>query len=97
VANPPRRYTASQVQLTSTSTSDVKSSVGPVGSDHVLISSETNDARVTFDGSTPSSSNGHVVPKAAIPLYLPLGEGSTLKIVSTAAGTSLLNVTWINS
>lgn len=55
----------------------------------------TNLAFVTFDNSTPSSSNGLVIQPTAQPILIPLGYNAhsahSLKVIGSAA-TTLLNV-----
>jgi hypothetical protein len=97
MANPAQFYGTVTTQLTSTATSDVKTYTPPDTVGHVLLSVETNDARVTFDGSAPASGNGHVIPKSALPLYLPIGRNSPIKVASTTAGNSTLNITGFSS
>lgn len=58
----------------------------------VLIGVETTDARITFDGSTPSSSNGLVFPKGNPPVLVLVGNGRTITALANSAGTSLVDV-----
>jgi hypothetical protein len=60
-----------------------------------LISAETNDCRVTFDGSTPSATNGHLVYKGAPMQLVLLGSSSeVIQFCAASAGPAVLNVTW---
>jgi len=56
----------------------------------------TNLAYLTFDGSTPSASNGIVIVATGSPVLLPVGYYShgahTLKVIGSAVNT-VLNVT----
>lgn len=79
-------------QVTSTGTSDVQTVTTGNSCSAVLITVETNAARVTFDGTTPSSSNGVVIPKDAVPLLIGFRHNRTIKAVSTVAGNSIVNV-----
>jgi hypothetical protein len=81
-------------QATSTGTADVKTITPPKGASSALITVETTSARMTFDGSTPSSGNGIVVPTAALPLLIPVGVGCTIKFAATAAANSVVDVAW---
>jgi hypothetical protein len=93
-----QHYPGASEQLTSTGTGNVQTATAAVsGARHVLLSVETTAARVTFDGSTPSATNGHVIPAGAIPLYLPIGRSSVLKVASSAGTSSILNITWFTS
>lgn len=58
-----------------------------------LVTVETTAARVTFNGTAPSSANGIVVQKDAAPLYLPFAATITWR--STAGTASILNVVWL--
>ena len=82
-------------QATSTGTADVKSLDTSTHASSVMITVETNAARVTLDGTTPSTSNGIVIPKDALPLLLPVGDGTTIKFVSTIAGNSIVDAIWL--
>lgn len=80
---------------TPTTTTDTKSFTIPPGTSAILVSSETNDARITFDGTTPTATVGHKVPKdQAAALYL-VGAGANLQVVSTASGNSVVQVTFL--
>lgn len=81
-------------QATSTGTGDVKTLTSPQGTTAVLITVSTTPARVTFDGSTPSSGNGNVIPVGTMPLLLTFRSGQPIKFVSTAAAASTVDVTW---
>lgn len=79
-------------QLSATSTTSTSQALkAPARA--VLISVETIDARVTFDGTTPSSSNGLVFPKALAPVLVPVGNGAKVQAIANAAGTTLVDVT----
>lgn len=79
--------------LTPTSTTDVKTFTVPLGMSAFWITAETNDGRITVDGTTPSATVGHKVPKDQFPQLVLLGPGTVLKCVSTAAGNSVVQVT----
>lgn len=83
--------------VTPTSTSDVKTLTPPAGTSGFLITVETNNARVTLDGTDPSGGTGsHVYPKDTAPQLVLLGaQGMVVKCVSTAAANSVVNVTWL--
>ena len=85
------RYT---VQITSTGTADVKTATPTeLNAAGALITAETNPARLTVDGSTPSATNGHFVPTGMGPILILLSS-DVLKVVSTTAANSILNITW---
>lgn len=77
---------------TSTGTADVKTLSLDSSTSAILLSVETNDARVTFDGTTPSATNGHIFPKSAIPALLAVGPATAIKWISTAAGDSTVQI-----
>lgn len=97
MANPPQIYGTVTTQKTSTGTGDVQTWTPPDTITHVLLSVETTDARVTCDGSTPGATNGHIVPRSALPLYLPVGRNSLIKHVSTGGTSAILNITGFSS
>lgn len=79
----------------SSGTADVKTLTPPAGATACVLCVETTSARVTFDGSTPSATNGLVVPSGANPLVLDVRPGAGIKWASTAAAASILNVLWL--
>lgn len=93
MANPANLYGTTETQLVSTGTGDVQSHSPAEGTVHMIVSVETTDARVTFSGVTPDSSHGHVIPKGALPLYVPVGRKTTLKACSTGGTSSVINIT----
>lgn len=60
----------------------------------VLITVETTNARVTLDGSDPSAASAPstVFPKDSAPVLVPVGSGTKIKWVSTAAAASVVQV-----
>lgn len=81
-------------QQTPTTTADVKTFTPPAGARACLITVETNDARISLHGTTPSATVGHVLKKDQQPLYIPAAV--PIKAVSTVAGNAIVNVTWLN-
>lgn len=86
----------STTQVTSTGTADVKTATAPTSTGGCYITVETNAARVTLDGSAPSSSNGIVIQKDSAPCYMPLKSGTVIKAASTIAANSIVNVAWLS-
>lgn len=78
-------------QLSATSTTSATQKVKPYVS-AVLIGVETTDARVTFDGTAPSTSNGLLFPKGLAPVFVQVGNGATITALANAAGTSLVDI-----
>ena len=63
----------------------------PAGTRAIYIQCQTNDIIFTLDGTTPSDTNGLVVPDGVMPLFLPVAA-SQLKWLSTAAGGSKVDI-----
>lgn len=83
-----------QARGTSTGTGDVQTLTPPGNASAMQFCVETTNARMTLDGSTPSATNGNVELAAQSPQFLPVGAGSQIKWISTAAAASIVNVTW---
>lgn len=80
-------------QVTSTSTSDVKTVVPPAGAKGFYIACATNNCRITLDGTTVSSTVGLPIQAASNPQFFPFDVATSgLQIVSTAAGNSVVDV-----
>ena len=88
--------TISHERLSSTNGSDVKTATLPKGTSHITLSVETTSARVTFDGTDPSAAlaPSHVYPVDVPPIFIPLGQGTTVKFVSTAGTASVLQLAY---
>lgn len=82
------------VQITSTGTSDVKTATPPGGGHGFFCTVQTNNIYLTFDGTTPSSSNGLHILKDTAPIFFPVGK--TLSVVSDAAGNAVVNILWLS-
>lgn len=93
------RYTGfkSHEQLTSTGTANVQTFTPPAGAHGVYVSVSTNGCYITFDGTTPSSTNGLPLPAGVSPVFLLFAPaaGSGLKVASQAAANSVVNVAWV--
>lgn len=81
-------------QITPTTTSDDKTSTVPAGCSAVMISVETTDARLSFDGTAPSSSVGNVFPKGLAPVLLPIVPVS-VQAVSTASANAVVDIVYL--
>lgn len=81
-------------QVTSTGSSNVQTITKPVGAVACLITVSTNAARVTFDLSTPDSTNGLVFQAAASPVLIPFANND-LKFCSTAGSSSIIDILWL--
>lgn len=83
-------------QLTSTGTGNVKTATIPTGTSAVLVSVETTNARVTFEGTAPDATHGHVLVKDLEPVQINVGSGTTIKFASTAAANSVVGLTYLS-
>jgi hypothetical protein len=81
-------------RLTSSGTSDVQTATVPKGTSHLGLAVETTNARVTFDGSDPSSGVGLPYYAGQLPVFIPLGQGSIPKFCSAVAGSSILQLAY---
>jgi hypothetical protein len=83
-------------QVTSTGTADVKTITLEKATSAIVVDAKTNTGFLTFDGSTPSSSNGQVIIAGASPVTLPLGfychSGHQVKWASSVAGNAILDL-----
>jgi hypothetical protein len=65
----------------------------------VMISVETTDARVTFDGTAPAGVTGPgiVIPKGQPPLIVPLpaDADNPVKVAANSAASSLVSVVFL--
>ena len=90
---PSTHRTLNHERLVSTGTGDVKNATMPQNTSAIELAVETNNARVTFDGSDPSASNAPslVYPAGQVPVFRPVGPGVTIRFVSTT-GNSVLQL-----
>lgn len=65
------------------------------GARGLFVTCTTNDAYITFDGSTPSSTNGLALVKSTAPVFFPVNPKYSVKVLSTVAGGSVVNVMWV--
>lgn len=93
---PSTHQARSTARDSSPDTSTIRSITAPGNASGCTITVETTSARMTFDGSDPSlaSAPSHVFPAAQLPHFLPLGSGTVIRWVSTAAAASIVQVTW---
>lgn len=85
----------SHERLVSTAGADIKTATVPKGTSHVVLAVESVDARVTFDGSDPVAGSACLVyPANQMPVFIPIGQGTTIKFCSTA-GSSTLQLAYV--
>jgi hypothetical protein len=84
----------SHERLVSTNTSDVQTATMPNNASAIELAVEATSARVTFDGTDPSVAlaPSFVFPFGQVPVFRPLGPGSTVRFCSTAGTGSVLQV-----
>lgn len=79
----------SQTSLTSSAASTVTQKTGSTA---FMVQAITNNVYWTFDGSTPSSTNGMTIIAASQPLVLPIGAaGGLTHKFQAATGTAVVN------
>lgn len=81
-------------QVTSSGTADVQSLAAPASASALLATVETTACYMTFDGTTPSATNGIFLPTGVVH-FLPVAAGLTVKIASSAAAASKVNGAWL--
>lgn len=91
---------AAQQELTSTGTANVQTFVVPTGAMAVYLAVQTNTCSITFDGSTPSTTNGLKIPAAVAPVFIataggPGPTGGVIKFVSMAAANSIVDALFV--
>lgn len=82
----------SHVQGTSTGTGDVHTVTAPSGAKGFFITVQTNGIYFTWDGTSPSSTNGLHAVAGAAPVFIPIGKN--FQFASDAAGNAVVNVAW---
>lgn len=73
----------------STSSADIKTFTLPRGTSHVEIQVEDVNARITYDGSAPSATNGFLFIAGQPSAFRPLGQGSVIKAASVGASSAI--------
>jgi hypothetical protein len=73
-------------KITTNSTATTLNSTCSLGQ-ALLISVETQNARITFDGSTPAASTGVLLLTTNSPYFFESVDASTLKIARATAGS----------
>lgn len=61
----------------------------PAQADWILISVQTQNVRVTLDGTTPTASLGLVLVADQDPIALPVVSGGTVKVIEEAASAAI--------
>jgi hypothetical protein len=84
----------SHQRMVSTGSSDVQTATMPNNASAVEFAFETTNARVTFDGSDPSAASAPslVYPFGQVPVFRPVGPGTTIKFCSTAGTSAVLQI-----
>ena len=79
-------------QATSTATNDTKTLSRPSNAIACYLTVSTTAARVTFDSTTPTSSNGLVLQTNVLHFF---SVSSDIKFTSTAAANSIVDILWL--
>lgn len=84
----------SHERIVSTGSADVKTVTMPNGTSAIDLAVETTNARMTFDGTDPSAASAPslVFPFGQVPVFRPVGPGTTIKFCSTAGTSSVLQL-----
>lgn len=80
-------------QNSSADTTTTATLTAPASAQAMVLTVETTSARVVFDDTTPSSSNGIVLAKDAAPVVFPFAANVSWR--STAGTASVVNVIWL--
>ena len=81
------------VQLTSTGTTNSQTATPPAGAVGFFIQVGTTSGYITLDGSTPSSSNGLLITKDQLPMFIPVAQ--TIILRSSAGANSVASIQWV--
>jgi hypothetical protein len=94
----PTNYTVvSHVQkVTAADTADVQTFTLPLNAHAFEIACTGQDVFVTFDGTTPSASNGLKLVKDQLPQFHGFASKPTIKVAPTAAVAATVNVLWLS-
>lgn len=63
-----------------------------IDTDYVVIDVQDNDIYVTFDGTTPSATNGHILPKAQGLLVISKNAAKAAKFIQVS-GSAVVHAT----
>jgi hypothetical protein len=91
----PTRTTPHAQKVTAASTADVQTFLAPGYGTAFFINVAGQDVYMTIDGTTPSSTNGLLIPKAGLPVFFPLTVAS-IKVAPTAATAATVDVLWVS-
>lgn len=80
-------------QLTSTGTTNSQTATPPAGAVGFFIQVGTTSGYITLDGSTPSSSNGLLIAKDQLPMFIPVAQ--TIILRSSAGANSVASIQWV--
>ncbi len=100
----PDRYTgflSHSPGVTSANTTDTQTVTQPTASSDIFprgfyVTVSTTSCYMTFDASTPTSTNGLTVPAGTAPIFFPFAP-ATITVRSSASANSIVNVTWVSS
>ena len=61
----------------------------PAGATKLLVQALDKNVRYTLDGTTPTASKGFQLAAGDPPIIIPIGNGTTIKIIEEAASADL--------
>lgn len=79
--------------INGTDISSAETLTPPAGATKILIQAITQNLRYTLDGTTPEAAVGFQLKAGDPPLLIPLGIGTSLKVIEEAA-TCVPNYQW---
>lgn len=87
----------SNTAVTVAGTGATGSAIAPGRAKAAVISSVGQDALITFDGTFPGATTGaHRIYAAQAPIYLPVGIGTTIGVISQSGSTGCsLCISWL--
>lgn len=90
-----RNSATAHQRASSTGVADAKTITLGSMTSAILISVETTNARVTFDGSDPTAASAPslIFPKDLSPVLVPVGAGTVVKHCAATAAASVMQVT----
>jgi hypothetical protein len=80
-------------QISSADTTTTATATPPAQAHGFFIQVGTTSGYITLDGSTPSSSNGLLITKDQLPLFIPVGQKILLR--SSAGASSVASIQWV--
>lgn len=84
------------VSTTVADNTTVTTDAAPAGARGLLLSAKSKAVYVTFDGTTPSSTNGLYFPAETMPVFIPvIPTGGSIKWISADVAGSTVDILWL--